>query len=480
MDPHQVIIVGSGAGGAAAAYRLALAGVRVLLLEKGDELPTDGSTLDDTQVVTKGRFLSKEPWLDGRGSTFRPEEHFNLGGKTRWYGAAVLRYSQREFLDDVDYAAHGWPITLAEFTPYYEEAERLLGVRTFAVEPGLKRILAAIEARDRRWTSTPLPMALSANILADPREAHHFDGFASIAHLKGDAESSFLDHVADLPNLTIRTRSEVVALLSGGGTGPSVCGVRLAGGEELRADTVLLAAGTLHSPRLLSRYLAGGDAARSGSFDLVGRNLKKHLLTALIAVALWRPDDTLRKTMLTTHPDFPHSSVQPLGFDAELIANLVPRYVPRFIARVIGRHAYGFFLQTEDGANRENRVYEQSPATPVMDYDEKRVPASLAEHKAFTGAFRRVLLRIGMVSFTQRVGLSGTAHVSGTLAMGTEAKRAVVSPDGAVFGIGGLYVVDGSVLPRSSRVNPSLSIFAWGLRVADRLMQTGRVSQRSP
>jgi choline dehydrogenase-like flavoprotein len=476
VDSYQVIIVGSGAGGAAAAYRLALAGVRVLLLEKGDKLPTDGSTLDDTQVVLHGRFLSREPWLDGRGSAICPEEHFNLGGKTCWYGAAVLRYSPREFLADDAYAAHGWPISLAELTPYYEEAERLLGVRTFTVEPGLKRILAAIEAIDRRWISTPLPMALSANILADPLEARHFDGFASVAHLKGDAQSSFLERVADRPNLTVRTGSEVVALLSGGGGGganPGVAGVRLASGEELRAGAVLLAAGTLHSPRLLSRYIAGLDAsARSGRFDLVGRNLKKHVLTALIAVSLWRPSDTLRKTMLTTHADFPHSSVQPLGFDAELIATLVPRFVPRFMARVLGRHAYGFFLQTEDGANRDNRVYEQSAAQPVMDYDETRVPASLAEHKAFTGALRRVLLRIGMISFTQRVGLNGTAHVSGTLAMGTDAARAVVSPDGAVFGIDGLYVVDGSVLPRSSRVNPSLSIYAWGLRVADRLMQS--------
>ncbi len=470
-----MIIVGSGAGGAAAAYRLTLAGVRVLLLEKGDPLPTDGSTLDDTQVVMRGRFLSTEPWLDGHGSPICPEEHFNLGGKTRWYGAAVLRYSPREFLDDRDYAAQGWPISLEEFTPYYEEAERLLDVRTFAVEPGLKRILAAIEAKDRRWTSTPLPMALSANILSDPLEARHFDGFASVAHLKGDAQSSFLDRLAGRPNLTIRTRSEVVGLLGGGGTNPSVVGVRLAGGEELRADAVLLAAGTLHSPRLLNRYIAGLDVAISnGRFDLVGRNLKKHVLTALIAVSLWRPHDTLRKTMLTTHADFPHSSFQPLGFDAELIATLVPRFVPRFIARVIGRHAYGFFLQTEDGANRENRVYEKPGSRPVMDYDETRVPVALAEHRAFTGAFRRVLLRIGMISFTQRVGLNGTAHVSGTLAMGTDAGQAVVNADGAVFGIGGLYVVDGSVLPRSSRVNPSLSIYAWGLRVADRLLQSGR------
>ena len=482
-NPYDVIIVGSGAGGAAAGHRLALAGVRVLIVEKGVELPKDGSTLDDVQVVMHGRFLSTEPWRDGGGRAIRPEEHFNLGGKTRWYGAAVLRYSAQEFLDDSRYAARGWPIAQSDLAPYYDEAERLLGVRIFAVEPTLKRILDAIEALDSAWISIPLPMALSEQILQNPLEARHFDGFASVAHLKGDAESSFLNPVAQRSNLTIRTGSEVVALLSGRSDGAThvagatcIGGVRLAGGEELRADTVMLAAGTLHSPRLVSRFIAALDPpARHLKFDLVGRNLKKHVLTALIAVSLRRPTDILRKTMLTTHADFPHSSVQPLGFDAELIATLVPNYVPRCVARMIGRHAYGFFLQTEDGASRDNRVYEESPETPpVMDYDEARVPASLAEHEAFTRAFRRVLLRIGMVSFTQRVGLNGTAHVSGTLVMGTHAGDAVVDPDGAVFGIGGLYVVDGSVLPRSSRVNPSLSIYAWGLRVADRWVKSRR------
>ena len=490
-NPYEVIIVGSGAGGAAAGHRLALAGVRVLIVEKGVELPQDGSTLDDTQVVMHGRFLSTEPWRDGGGRAICPEEHFNLGGKTRWYGAAVLRYSAQEFLDDSHYAARGWPIAQADLAPYYDEAERLLGVRIFAVEPFLKRILDAIEALDGAWISIPLPMALSEQILQNPLEARHFDGFASVAHLKGDAQSSFLNPVAQRKNLTIRTGSEVVALLNGGSDGAThvgaagigaagiggvrIGGVRLAGGEELRADTVMLAAGALHSPRLMSRFIAALDApARPLKFDLVGRNLKKHVLTALIAVSLRRPTDTLRKTMLTTHADFPHSSVQPLGFDAELIATLVPGYVPRFVARMIGRHAYGFFLQTEDGASRDNRVYEESAATPVMDYDEARLPASLAEHKAFTRAFRRVLLRIGMVSFTQRVGLNGTAHVSGTLVTGTHESHAVVDPEGAVFGIGGLYVVDGSVLPRSSRVNPSLSIYAWGLRVADRWVKSRR------
>jgi choline dehydrogenase-like flavoprotein len=291
--------------------------------------------------------------------------------------------------------------------------------------------------------------------------------------------------VADRPNLAIRTRAEVVELLPTSTGGARVAGVRLANGEECRAPTVLLAAGALHSPRLLSRYLAAcgqsspaqPQAQSRGSsqpptLNAVGRNLKKHVLTAMVAVSTARQTDLLRKTMITTNAAYPHSSVQPLGFDGDLIATLIPAFVPRFAARIIGRRSYGFFLQTEDGSHPDNRVFERgTPAVRVMDYDAARTPASQREHQAFTRAFQRSLLRCGFVSFTQRIGLNGTAHVDGSLIAGKDPRDAVVDSRGAVFGIAGLYVVDGSILPRSSRVNPSLSIYAWGLRVADLLLK---------
>jgi choline dehydrogenase-like flavoprotein len=474
---YDAIIVGSGAGGAAAAYRLVLAGLRVLCIEKGAQLPRDGSTLDDDQVVSRRRFLSKEPWIDGAGDAICPEEHFNLGGKTKWYGAAILRYSPREFAPEPEYAARGWPIVYANLEPYYEEAERLLGVRTFECEPGLKRILDHLSAADEAWISVPMPMALSAQILGNRREAQHFDGFASVANLKGDAESSFLQLIEGRANFSLLTSTEVVELLPESAGSSRIAGVKLAGGAELFAPVVLLAAGALHSPRLLARYLAAqGFASTTASSNAVGRNLKKHLLTALIAVSMTQQTDVLRKTMLTTHASYPHSSVQPLGFDGELIATLVPNFVPRFLARTLGRRAYGFFLQTEDGSHAENRVMERagSPPIRVMDYDAARTPASQLEHRAFTRAFQRGLLRAGLPSFTQRVGLNGTAHANGTLIAGSDAVDSAVDGNGAVFGVEGLYVVDGSVLPRSSRVNPSLSIYAWGLRTADLLIKRGR------
>lgn len=468
-DRYDAIVVGSGAGGAAAAWRLAGAGLRVAVLEKGGALPTDGSTLDVARVVHRGEFLGREAWTDGRGRALEPEEHFNVGGKTKWYGAALLRFAAGEFAGEPAFDLAPWPIGPADLAPWYAEAERLLGVRRFEVEPGLARIAARVDGRGG-WQAAPLPLALSPDIHADPHEARHFDGFASARGLKGDAENAFLARAASSGALTLLTGAEVVGLEPAAGGPLRVAGVRLADGRRLEARAVLLGAGALHSPRLLERYLRAGGLGALPVARRVGRNLKLHLLTAMVSVSTAAQHDVLRKTLVFTNPRFPHSSVQPLGFDAGLIAGLVPRPVPRPLAGAIGARAYGFFLQTEDGSSLANRVLDgHGGRPPVLDYDAARTPASEREHRAFARAFALALGRAGFASFTQRIGTAGTAHACGTLAAGTSAADSVVDAEGRVHGLEGLYVVDGSALPRSSRVNPSLTIYAWGLRVADRL-----------
>jgi choline dehydrogenase-like flavoprotein len=471
----EVIVIGSGAGGAAAAYTLAKRGLRVLILEKGPVLPRDGSTLDISRVVHQGEFLSRERWLDGRGKELAPEEHFNLGGKTKWYGAALIRFSPQEFDADLPYGSRGWPIRYAEMEPYYEQAERILGVKYYPCEKYLERILNRLSSATSPWLSSPLPLALSENILDNRNEATHFDGFASASDLKGDAEVSFLASLRQLPNVEIRCDTEVVGLLPAASGRDRIDGVRLKNGESLRAKAIVLAAGALHSPRLLSRYITASNPLLPAASN-VGRNLKLHLLTAVVAVSLSCQTDLLRKTMLTVHEQFPHSSLQPLGFDGELIGTLLPKFIPRFLAREIGARAYGFFLQTEDGSASENRVLEitdpkSGEVTPVLDYDENRTPQASVEHRRFVRAFQMSMLKMGMPSFRQRIGLNGTAHVCGTLMAGNHSRDSVVDSRGAVFDVSGLYVADGSVLPRISRVNPSLSIYAWALRVGTLLGQ---------
>jgi choline dehydrogenase-like flavoprotein len=469
-DPFDVVVVGSGAGGSAATYRLVTAGLRVALVEKGSPLPRDGSTLDVQSVVHDGVFKSSEVWQDSRGRGFAPEEHFNLGGKTKWYGAALARFGAYEFAADEGMQYLGWPFGYEELAPYYAEMERLLGVRRFDCEPDLAAMLARL-ARVSSWRADPLPLALDAAIVADRNEAAHFDGFASARGLKADGEGALLARVAGAPNLTVLTGRAVASFVGAPGRPQRIVGVRLDDGTELAAREVVLAAGAMHSPRLLERYLGAARLDTLPVANVVGRNFKLHLLTAVLAFGRRRKTDLLRKTMLLTDARVPHSSIQPLGFDGELIATLLPRFVPRALARALGERAYGFFLQTEDGSSPGNRVQAAGAARerPTVDYDARRAPAALAEHRKLVAAFSRDLWRAGYPNAAQRIGLAGTAHACGTLAAGTDPQTSAVDGEGRVHGLEGLTVADGSVLPRVSRVNPALTIYAFALRAAERL-----------
>jgi choline dehydrogenase-like flavoprotein len=473
--PHDfdVIVVGSGAGGSAATYRLVRAGLRVALVEKGRALPRDGRTLDVQRVVHDGEFKSKEEWRDGAGRPLVPEEYFNLGGKTKWYGAALARFRPAEFAADAAHGCRAWPIGYDALAPYYDEIERLLDIRRFDCEPDLATIIRRLRGAAPQWRAEPLPLGLSARIAHEPREAAHFDGFASPQSLKSDGEVKLLERVADAENLTTFLGRTVASFVSAPDRPERVTGVRLADGTVLRAKAVVLAAGAMHSPRLLERYLAAQGLGALPAAANVGRNFKLHLLTAVLAVSPAKKTDLLRKTTLLLDERTPHSSVQALGFDAELIATLIPRYVPRPVARWLGDRAYGFFLQTEDGSHPDNRVRgaDATREHPTVDYDPARIPAAEAEHRRFVSNFRRDLLRAGYAPFAERIALHGTAHACGTLVAGTDPRTSVVDEVGRVHGLEGLVVVDGSILPRSSRVNPALTIYAFSLRAAERLAQ---------
>ncbi|MCC6714651.1 MAG: GMC family oxidoreductase [Gammaproteobacteria bacterium] len=477
MTDFDDIIVGSGAGGSAAAYVLARSGRRVALVEKGRALPADGSTLDMERVIRRGEFRSAETWLDRDDRHFEPEEYFNLGGKTKWYGAALLRYDRGEFEGETAFQCLPWPIGYGDLAPYYEEVERLLGVHAFAAEPDIAEISRRMNGS--AWRPSPLPLGLSPRILEDRHEATHFDGFASARGLKADAQTALLDRIPPQSRCAIITGQAVERLIADRQSPRRVRGVQCADGRKISADRVLLAAGALHSPRLLQRYLRCTDLAyRLPCAPWVGRYFKRHLLTAMLAFSFSRKTDAIRKTVFWLSERCPHSSVQPLGFGSDVIGSLLPSGLPRWSACWLAEHAYGFFLQTEDGSHPDNRVSAEGEGTrlPRLDYDPRRTPEALREHARTVSSFRRALLGAGLLCGARRIGLSGTAHACGTLVAGRDPRRSVVDANGLVHGMENLYVVDGSVLPRSSRVNPSLTIYAWAMRVADGLCGHRRLS----
>ena len=413
---YDVLIVGSGAGGSAAAYRLANAGRRVLLLEKGRELPRDGSTLDVDKVIRQGIFKSKERWFDKNGQTFEPEEYFNLGGKTKWYGAALARFEPHEFEAEPAHQCLPWPIAYRELEPYYEQAESLLGVHQFEPEPDLQTIVGKLTRNGAGWNARPLALALDSSIVEHREEAAHFDAFASVKNLKADSQLALLERVQQLPNLTILTGQAVCDFIFDPERPERLIGVRAEEGDEFQADTVLLAAGALHSPRLLQGYLAdSGLAQRLPYADAVGRNYKSHLLSAVLAFSATPKTDLLRKTLLLLNDRLPHSSIQPLGFDGELLSTLIPGFVPRGFARALGHRAYGFFLQTEDGSDPANRVVAQTNDAryPQLDYDPARLPAAREEHRRLVRDFSFALWKIGLPAVAKGIPLAGTAHACG-------------------------------------------------------------------
>jgi len=69
----------------------------------------------------------------------------------------------------------------------------------------------------------------------------------------------------------------------------------------------------------------------------------------------------------------------------------------------LAARAYGFFLQTEDGSDTDNRIYaagsDGEARWPKLDYDPGRFPELALEHDRMTRSFRRTLRRAGCLSF---------------------------------------------------------------------------------
>ena len=139
-DSYDVIVAGSGAGGAAAAHKLVKAGKRVLMIEKGGRLPRDRMTLSTNIVFKEGRFANKTEWQDGHGKSFVPNgEHYNLGGKTKWYGAALLRFSANEFEADPDFQCLAWPFGLANSSRTTPKPSACCTLTIFPTSPSCSR-----------------------------------------------------------------------------------------------------------------------------------------------------------------------------------------------------------------------------------------------------------------------------------------------------------------------------------------------------
>jgi GMC oxidoreductase len=212
----------------------------------------------------------------------------------------------------------------------------------------------------------------------------------------------------------------------------------------------------------------------------VGRNLMLHNNSALIAFSRIPNPTRFEKTLGvndfyfgTPDWDFPLGAMQMLGksdawglsFDAK------PGEDPEELAR----HSLDFWLTTEDLPDPENRVVARRGGGIQLRYTANNVEA----HRRLRARFEGLLDGMGCREdvwdrhsyLGGALGVDGVAHQNGTVRFGADPATSALDVDCRMHEVDNLYVVDASFFPSSSSVNPTLTIIANAIRVADRIAE---------
>jgi len=150
IEKPEVLIVGSGAGGAMAAYELTRNGHKVLLLEAGrdydpkketpmfkrnGDAPLMGAATPDKDfgfydaTIDGGWQVPNEPYTSAQGSEFMWWRARMLGGRTNHWGRYALRFSEHDFKGKSrDGLGADWPFEYKDIAPWYDKTEALVGV----------------------------------------------------------------------------------------------------------------------------------------------------------------------------------------------------------------------------------------------------------------------------------------------------------------------------------------------------------------
>lgn len=486
----DVVVVGSGAGGAVVAAHLAEAGLRVLVLEEGPHYqpeeygsfrPTESMRrmwreagaftalgLGQTPIIglTVGRCVGGSSVLTG-GVCFRIPSEVHEG----WANELGLPELSEKSLETA-----------------YEDVERRVGVKEVPAE-----------ARSRS-TQKFVDGAAKLGIPMRPlrRNTHECEGngrcnFGCPKQAKLSVDRTYLPSAIE-HGARIVADALVERILVEGGRAIGVEG-RLLGGRlgapshrfRIRARTVVVACGTLHTPLLL---MASGIRHAE-----LGRGITLHpalRISAYFDEALNGWDGALQ-SVYSHHYAQEGIALTGVYVPPNLLAAALPGIGAehkRYVERIPNLGVFGAMVHDDGGG--QVRQHPFGAREPVLTY--RMAPRDLVRLRhsitvlcelAFAAGAREIYppifglppirsmdeaRRIEEMPLDARRIECIASHPLGSARMGNEPRRGVTSPSGQVYGVEGLFVADGSVLPTSIGVNSQVPIMtmatriAWGLR----------------
>jgi choline dehydrogenase-like flavoprotein len=510
----DVIVVGAGMGGGMVGRRLAERGLSVLFVERGPAGDrADHRTLGGGEIGDPATRLDMGFWpkavnavVDGSAFPLFGTLGAGAGGTSAFYAAALER-PERHDLDDcaaddpagIAHPTGGWVVSYDAFQPYFESAEALLHVcgeadplaapqSPLCAAPPLSPGDAAMMQEFRRAGLHPYRAHVGIRYLPGCLECI---GRKCAQPCKMDGRSAGVEPALATGRAALLDRCRVVALRGPRERVTHIEVMRDGALHQLRAGRFVLGAGGLGSPHLLlasvSEAWPQGCANATG---LVGRNLMFHLSERFAVWPKERADFTGPAKTIALRDFYHHDGmrfglIQSMGLEASygnIVQHLNDRFdrlapralrplreftrIPAFVAAKIFGNARILVGIMEDLPYEANRVVFDPAHSERLGFEYLLAPELLARRQAFRKRIKAGMRGQRTFFLTNEPELN-LAHPCGTLRFGSDPATSVLDASCRAHGIDNLYVADSSFMPTASGVNPSLTIAANALRVAD-------------
>ncbi len=486
----DLIIIGGGMAGITIARQFAGGPVKVAILESG------GREIDDaTQDLYDAAATMRGPDNPDRPFDFYPRSSRArvLGGSGMVWGGKCRPLDAADFARR-DWIPHsGWPMSRQDLQPFYDRACGLLEIPRFD----------GAEARDPARPH----LEIGEDFFSAPVVSTQLSGGADAA-----AFDRFRTEFAAAPNIAVYLHANVTRIgLSKAGNRVTELDVACLSGprHKARARRYILAAGGIENARLL---LASNDVRAAGvgnQHDLVGRFFQGHVTyavdetTEVEGSALYLTTGKPMGRYLNPVRRGPHSVIASAlvgqrrlragNFTVTLYPTAPPGAsaggrgeetlaVGGMASRIDGEPPLlaGCFLMAEQFPNPDSRItltrQKDALGMPRVQLDWTYAAADFDGLEKTAAHFGDALGAHGKGRFcwpAERKTLvaicTASRHHIGTTRMHANPRQGVVDPDGKVHGVANLHIAGSSVFPTSGIANPTLTILALAMRLADHL-----------